>query len=430
MVQFKGSKPDNKIPQWLETIQENSWEAELLLSAVLLFGLIQTPIFLDTWTREFFAWNDGYLKTLLENINRGLEILRIGFIFHIIVRAMWIAQVGFSYVYPSGIKVDSLKFKGRFRKELSKVDSSVQSIMFLERLASTIFAVSFSLFGMLMGLVAYASPFLGFALLIENPDIHTAVKGILIFLMLSYLFLSFLVFIDFVTNGLLRRGRRRAKYFYHISWFFRIFTLSFLYRKTLLTIISNTKGYKKYVITIGLLLIVVFSDNLTDMVPDHYFDNYRENLKMGFTQNANYESKRSASDVMVATVQSDIIDNNVISLFIKDISLFGKFDWKEDEKDTSKIKFTTSLKDEVFNIKTENLNEVLNIYVDSVQCQELNWNSTVHPKTYDKGYIAYINLDTLPAKLYNLIIKVKEEEDDKPIEKDSTIAFIPFYLNK
>jgi len=430
MVQFKGSQSDRKIPQWLETIQENSWEAELLLSAVLLFGLIQTPIFLDTWTREFFAWKGGYVKELLETVNQGLEILRIGFIFHIIVRAMWIAQVGFSYVYPSGIKVDALKFKGRFRKELSKVDSSVQSIMFLERLASTIFAISFSLFGMLLGLITWASPFLGFALLLKNPELHTAFKGILIFLMLTYLFSSFLVFIDFITNGLLRRGRRRAKYFYHISWFFRIFTLSFLYRKTLLTIISNTKGYKRYLITIGLLLIVVFYDDVTKIGPNYHYDGYRENIKMRNAQKVNYESKRSKNDILVATIQSDVVEQNVISLFVKDIPLFASFDWEEDEKDSIKVKFTTSLDEDLFNISTKNLVEVLDVYVDSAKCSNLNWTSTVHPKTYDKGYISYINLDTLPAKLYNLIVKVKEEEDDKPIEKDSTIAFIPFFLNR
>jgi hypothetical protein len=131
MVKFKGEHTDKKIPRWLNTIQENSWEAELLLSAVLLFGLIQTPIFLQSWSQQLFAWETGIINGIIAMIIQGIEILRIGFIIHIIVTAMWIAQAGFSYVFPNGILVDKLKFKGRFKTELDKSNATVKSILTL-----------------------------------------------------------------------------------------------------------------------------------------------------------------------------------------------------------------------------------------------------------------------------------------------------------
>ncbi len=430
MAQFRGLKKDKSIPRWLENIQENSWEAELLLSAVLLFGLIQTPMYLETWSNYVFAWGSTLLSTFFEAIIQGLQILRIGFIVHIIVRSMWIAQVGFSYVYPSGIKLNTLKFKGRFHSELDKTDSTIKTILDLERLASTIFAVSFMLFGLMLGLVVYVTPFVLMTWLVTIPEINEySVVAFGVFLLL-YLPLSLLVFIDFITNGFLRRGKRRAKFFYHISLFFRFMTLSFLYRKTLLTIISNAQGYKRYVITFSLLLFVVFLDEVSSLENNYKLENYREGIKNAYLQHSNYESQRADKDLVVATVPNDIIEERIIPLFVKDLRIFKdyKFNMRKDSGKAFTVR--SNFNSDLFNISPEKLNLVLSVFIDSTRFDSLKWMPTVHPSSYTRGYITYLNLQAFPNELHNLTVSVKIPSDTLATAEDSTIAFIPFYLNK
>lgn len=429
MVKFKGSNSEEKIPAWLMTIQENSWEAELLLSAVLLFGLIQTPIYLDSWTNHLLAWELPQIKVLTEKFIKGLELLRVGFIFHIIVRAMWIAQVGFSYVYPKGIHVESLKFKGRFKRELDNSDSMVKSIMNLEKLASIIFAISFSLFGLLMGFLGYALPYLLMILPLSKENVSEGVKIALIMTMIGYALLSCLIFIDFVTNGIFRRGRKRAMVFYPIAWVFRWLTLSFLYKKTLLTVISNTKGYKRYIISISLVLVVLLNEKPSEFIKNYEVEAYAENTKFGYSQNSNYENKRKADDLLVITIPSDLIEKNVLSIFMKDQSMFS-YNRKKNKKDTaekSDIIITSNGGLSDYKSKDQFLSKIIDISIDSVPYQITDWVNTVHPVTYSKGFITYVNIENLTTDLHRLQVILKGDTIWFTHKTDTLLANIPFY---
>ena len=434
MVQFKGTSKNQKIPQWLENIQENSWEAELLLSAVMLFGLIQTPILLNTWMNQVFLWEDGVLRSLLETFVQGIEILRIGFILHLIVRALWIAQVGFSYVYPKGIRIDKLKFHGRFRRELEKSESQVNSIIKLEKVASMIFAISFSLFGLLIGLTFFVSPFMILALVTKGKVIVGEYKTAIVVFVMVYIFLSIPIFIDFITNGWLRRGKRRAKFFYPLSYFFRIMTLSFLYKKTLLTIISNVKGFRKYLISIGVVLIILFMNEPKDFLLRYKRDSYIENTKKAYVQKENYDSKRSDDDYLVATIPNDVINSNVLPVFIKDQGLFDldKFDHETVEKDSSstKIRFSKNELEDNMAAEAENLNKLIYLTIDEDSLKDVKWAASVHPKAYKRGFTSYLNISELENKDHRLkIYLIQTESDTLQQRKDSLLANIFFYKN-
>ncbi|PTB96094.1 hypothetical protein C9994_08895 [Marivirga lumbricoides] len=430
MVQFKGTQSEDKIPQWLETIQENSWEAELLLSAVLLFGLIQTPIYLAEWSNHVLSWETSPFASLVASFIKGLELLRVGFIFHIIIRAMWIAQVGFSYVYPKGINVSNLKFKGRFRSELERSDSMVKSIMNLEKLASIIFAVSFSLFGLLIGFLGYILPYILLSLPLANNNLSNGTEIILITSITIYSLLSFFVFIDFVTNGLFRRGRRRAMLFYPIAWFFRIVTLSFLYKKTLLTLISNTKGYKRYIISGSLVLVVILNDKPAEFLKEYAIDTYAANTKNGFAQNANYESKRKPDDLLVLTIPSDLMNAKVLSIFLKDQSILSYRAPKEEKEDSTKrgnFNITTNANDNEFYARKKNLHKILEITIDSIPVETSEWINTTHPTNYERGFLSYVNIEGLSPDLHKLRVVLKGDTLSYSHRTDSLLANIPFY---
>ena len=95
------SDKSHQTPKWLKRIQENSWEAEILISGGAVFSLFQLA--------ELLVKEAEYLKEVTPF--RGLDetliitmiILRgvtIGFIIHLLLRGFWIGLVCLNSVYP------------------------------------------------------------------------------------------------------------------------------------------------------------------------------------------------------------------------------------------------------------------------------------------------------------------------------------------
>ena len=246
----------DQTPGWLKTIQLNSWEAELLISALVLYALFQIPDYLDQFSLRNFP-RGSKIHGLVNWIQDAVQILSLGYILHIIIRGTWVASVGLSYVFPKGVNQEELKFKGKFKQEVTKQGSLVKMVLNLEVLSSIVYGISFIFFGTLIGFAAFLFSFLYFFEWVQpiiNKDI--AIAGVFGILILFYFFLALIVFFDFLTNGLLRRKNWSADWFYYVARIFRVVTLSFLYRRSLLVLISNVSGWKKYLIPFIILAVV------------------------------------------------------------------------------------------------------------------------------------------------------------------------------
>ncbi|NRA48005.1 MAG: hypothetical protein HRU12_02635, partial [Phaeodactylibacter sp.] len=201
-----GSKRET--PAWLVRVQEQSWEPEILISSIVLFGLFQVPAllerlqhFLTHYSLEIFSWGtaDETMLTLLKVANIWLIA---GFMVHLLLRSIWVALVGLSYVYKDGIKVEQLKFKEKFNQALFKNRTYESNIIRLEEICSTSFAISFLLFMCILGaffLLSIVALALAFAHELF-PDFRNYgwIDPFLMGVVLIYL-------IDFLTLGLLKR---------------------------------------------------------------------------------------------------------------------------------------------------------------------------------------------------------------------------------
>ena len=83
--------------------------------------------------------------------------LIIGFAVHLIMRSVWVAFVGLSYVYKDGVDLQSLNFKDRYNKVLEGGWDYTQSILKLEKVCSTVFAASFLIFMCTIGAFFFLS---------------------------------------------------------------------------------------------------------------------------------------------------------------------------------------------------------------------------------------------------------------------------------
>lgn len=381
---------DASTPKWLKTIQLNSWEAELLISALVLYALFQIPDYLKSQALQMFDRGSN-LHGLIGYLIDAIRILSLGYILHIIVRGTWVASVGLSYVFPKGVNAEELKFKGKFRKELKKNGSLVKMVLKLEQLSSIIYSISFILFGIVIGFTCFLFSLISFfewmqSTFSDNITATSTFGYVLIF----YVFLSLIVFFDFITNGLLRRKEWSADWFYYVALVFRVVTLSFLYRQSLLVLISNTKGWKKYLIPFVILGVIGGYRWINGARSDHDVINYYTQASIGNYNDANYENTRSTSDYLGMTIQSDIVSDNVLKVFLQDIGTLGNVFLYED-KDFDKDKWDRIGSDSV----SLYFNKRLKIQIDGEKVGNLEWHKNQHPITEQFGFTTFIDIDSL-----------------------------------
>src|SRR5688572_6484682 len=106
---------EKQTPQWLQDLQESSWELEFLISGGAIFTLIQASQFLTDSVQSLKITN-ALIGTdmLLIIATLGVQMLTLGFILHLSLRAFWVALVCANYVYPQGIRRDKIKWKRPF----------------------------------------------------------------------------------------------------------------------------------------------------------------------------------------------------------------------------------------------------------------------------------------------------------------------------
>ncbi|MEQ9403301.1 MAG: hypothetical protein RIM99_06950 [Cyclobacteriaceae bacterium] len=408
----KNDEQKNQTPKWLKTIQLNSWEAELLVSALVLYALFQVPDYLERSVLQNVQ-QGSQLHNFFSIVLRSIGFLKAGYILHIMIRGLWVASVGLSYVFPGGINKESLGFKGKFNKELDSSRSFVNNVLRLEELSSTIYGITFLLFGSMLGFGTMLFTLIFFAESL-NPLVqeHSWLGAGYLIIIVVYLLSMLLLLTDFVTGGLLRSKKWAVEWFYPIAFIFRFFTLSFLYRRSLLVLMSNVKGWKSKLVPLALLILIVGSVFINRKVRDNKRELYLQGNQAVSVSNANYENLRNSDDPLFITIQSDIVKDNTLRVFLNDLGLFNSF-YNDGTQKTIKW-FELPV-----NETSEKLNTWLNVRIDSTRFSNLQWFRTQHPETYDFGLITYIDIDELARGSHNFSVSV----DSVALTKRSLATF-------
>jgi hypothetical protein len=91
-----------KAPKWLRELQLRSWEPEILLSGIVLYGMFQVPDLLDQ-AYFFFRTNifdAGDVENLIALLKVATYWLIFGLILHLISRGIWVGMIGLSFTFP------------------------------------------------------------------------------------------------------------------------------------------------------------------------------------------------------------------------------------------------------------------------------------------------------------------------------------------
>jgi hypothetical protein len=244
---------ENKTPQWLVNIQENSWNVELFISIGFVYVLFKLPQLTDNVAENIIAnygvfSNYGYLRFI---IHLALFVLPIGFITHLVFRGIWIGLVGFSYVFPGGIRTEKLDYTERYKHIISKSKDPINIIIALEKTCSMIYTFTFLFFFILLAVFNYL---LISGLILEGINFFSDSNQIFVIFRVFFLFIGLLYAFDFFTAGLIKKNKLTGDLFYPIYRAVSFITFSKLYRTQYYTLITE---YNKLRVTLTLFVVLI-----------------------------------------------------------------------------------------------------------------------------------------------------------------------------
>jgi len=315
-----------KIPSWLQNLQENSWELELLISGGAVFSLIQFPEILNEWLRVIRTMTTfpGYTVILIVSLI-GIKILTHGFILHLILRSYWLALVCLNYVFPEGIaggrRPVAFPFKtkhqgGDLQDQIMKVDRYCGTVIYSSIISS------FILFGILIIIGAYVGIHLLFA---EYEDVGLAGQILEGFYWYSTVSIN-LYFMDLILLGAIRRIPYLSFLLYPAFSLFDVLSIRPFYQRALVFFASNiqkTSFYAGALIFAAVTFCSVYLSVNRLLGWSNFFDsrNYvwsmnSENSQADCSYRL-YEDESESSERRHVSIPSKIIQTNFLPVNIR-----------------------------------------------------------------------------------------------------------------
>lgn len=147
------------------------WEAELLVSGIAVFAMIQLPGLLDDAVfalrpRFDAIWNS--LLLLLYVYGKGAAVLLAAtFTIHLLLRARWIALAGMHAIYPEGVDWSRLRMGPIAREEEQRRMGRIEdAVVRADHRATTVFTIGVMLASVLVALFALVLVFIGLPMLL------------------------------------------------------------------------------------------------------------------------------------------------------------------------------------------------------------------------------------------------------------------------
>ncbi len=338
--QNQNTNPPNSIfKEWLEKLQQESWQLELLISGFAIYGIYESRTLITDL--EFFRDNEVsgevnfIIGLLIFVFKKGWLIFFFNLIVHIILRGLWIGAIGLRYVSEE-IEYDSFGYTDRFTQYLkTKVGSYDDFIERLEKLCSVLFAYTFLLFLLFFSLMIFVLQTFLFAIIAQKfNETNSTFASFLGLLGTIYFIGGAIVFFDLITLGGFKRIREKSisKIYFHMYRFYSFATLSFLYRPLLYNFIDHKYTKRLFFLSIPYIMVVIFGSSILEnnpnpflpskniiqehgyMINNYNYDDLREKMLLEFP---NEERKVNKDNLGAICLDQFEITKSTSSIFIK-----------------------------------------------------------------------------------------------------------------
>ncbi len=318
----------NVFAEWLEKLQQESWQLELIISGFAIYGLFSANDYMNGIDDNVFysgEWYTVLIMFALIVIRVGIMISTTNLLVHVFIRGLWIGAIGLRYV-SGDIDYDKLNYSPRingfYQKKIGSFDRYIEK---LEKLASTIFSYTFLLFFISFSCFIYLMTIFAFVYYFITNNINGFLpKTITIFHSLLGLIIAF----DFVTLGLLKRIKQKhfSAIFYWIYRYVGLFTFSFLWRPIALNFLDTKFTKVFFVMIIPYFLIILslseFEINQLEFYPiiDRIDRNVSSNDKYIYNNN-NYDDefsdRKDKAWINLISIPSKRVSGSIFEVFVK-----------------------------------------------------------------------------------------------------------------
>jgi len=314
-------KEKNKsFKKWLEILQQESWQLELLISGFAIFLLAGAYEQLDliSYQIKLLSTGDSYFGTLYVPFQILLGVwyvLIVNLILHVLLRGLWISTIGLRYV-SGEIDFKLLDFSSKFDRFLKRrIVSFDLYIQQLEQLCSIVFAFTFLIIFILISLGIYVSGIILQSFLLDYVSNHSSEAWLFILIpfLLLYLFGGFIYFIDFITLGWIKRRKRISKIYYPFYRFLSFVTLSFIYRPLYYNLIDTKFGRRVVLFLVPYLLIFTVIASITVETQSYLPSNRAGHSILNDRYDDTWNSKEPST---TASINSKYITNGYVELFL------------------------------------------------------------------------------------------------------------------
>lgn len=421
------------LKNWLDNLQQESWQLELLISGFTLFLLIGgwEPVKALEYDLAIYR---GTIETA-SIMNMLYYVLRTAYLsllscllIHVVLRGVWIAAIGLRSV-SGEIDYDQLHYQPRFvdrlRRRLGSFDDYIER---MERNCSVVFSLAFLIFFCFLSLATWS------LMAVSVQQIYLWLGGwtwqgqgifggagsvsILVFIMgLIYLF-------DFITLGLLKKNKWLGRPYYYLYIIMGWVTLARFYRPLYYNLIDNRFGRKLAialpVVIFGILIIVSIqqvnyayfpvlvgdgqvwldSDNYDDEDPDLYSQVWRMSLSSRYPEN-NY--------VKVFVPYRPVVDDPRIKLLNPDLEVSQYTGTKLNGAFSIGERFNP---DADYPKILETIGQLYQIFINDSLQTNLHPLFHYHPKRGQPGVQYMIPVHDLPPGQHRLKIKSRLQTDD------------------
>jgi hypothetical protein len=416
-------------PKWLTELQQRSWEPEILLSGIVLYGMFKVPGLLDEFLTFFklnIFGNSQDIDNLVALFKMGIYWLISGLILHLICRGIWIGMVGLSYTFPNGIRQDRLNYKEKFSDKVNQTPSYELIVMRLEKVCSSLFSISFMLFMSLIGgylffLVLVVLPFT-VAYIYFDLGFTGGTFEMFQYYVIVILVVALIGLLDFISLGYFRKFTWFARAYWPLHKFISVLTLSRFYRPIYYGVVTN---FNKWVFFVFLLVFTFVSISGAGTITDTTYpgDAYSRlelwgNSRGYMAFSGYYDDQNQELPSTRASIPSDIITGDVLRLFVvanitsEDVMLehMSLDSLKEVYPDTSSLALKLMITKSFYNV-----------LLDGEPIKTGAWFTHYKYRTKQRGYLTYIDISQLSEGTHRL--KITGPAD----QYNNSFADIPFY---
>ncbi|WP_442266762.1 hypothetical protein ACSIGC_03420 [Tenacibaculum sp. ZS6-P6] len=438
---MKSNYTSIKFKQWLDKLQQESWQLELLISGFAVLGLFNAFFPLRKRLREAGAVDSPY-EFFYFVLLIFSSILILNLIIHVILRGIWIGAIGLRYI-SGEIDYDKLNYSKKFTNYLEKkVGPYDKYVSNLEDLCSIIFALTFIvLFYFLAFFICIIIPgiVIGFLFSPTSEPTYTqeVIGGSIIFTIITG---GLIVFIDFITQGGLKKKKWTSTLYFPIYRFFSIITLSFLYRHLVYNFLDNKFGKRILFFLIPAYLLIITISTIEN-TQSNFFDNYtRSNTNYAYKNN--YLNLLEDDDfVRDVAIQSRIVNDTYLKVFIVYNSRIENIILKKNktlvpEKDSRgmKSKIITirraKNKEDLNSLQTEYLNTFKKVYSLMIDDTKIETDFIATKVNDLLGFETILPLKNIPEGKHNLrVTRINFSKKDES-EINENIIDIPFWYYK